>query len=102
VLPDADKLWPAALRQIDHLIDDEALVEVIADRFRRLEPESGKGHRCVGCHSLDGLPIRWSCIHRIDERAVPSPDRQSGALGYRRVDVVRHLRRISFRTKAFE
>ena len=40
VLPDASKLWPAALRRIDQLIDDEALVEVIAAalerRYRRI------------------------------------------------------------------
>ena len=31
VLPDADKLWPDALRRIDHLIDDEGLVEIVAE-----------------------------------------------------------------------
>lgn len=35
VLPDADKLWPAALRRIDQLIDDEALVEGIAEALER-------------------------------------------------------------------
>jgi len=35
VLPDADKLWPDALRRIDELIDDEALVEVIAEALER-------------------------------------------------------------------
>ena len=35
VLPDADKLWPDALRRIDQLIDDEALVEVIAETLER-------------------------------------------------------------------
>jgi len=35
VLPDADKLWPDGLRRIDQLIDDEALVEVIAAALER-------------------------------------------------------------------
>lgn len=45
VLPDADKLWPAALRQIDHLIDDEALVEVIAEALERRWPQSRRRGR---------------------------------------------------------
>jgi len=40
VLPDASKLWPAALRRIDQLIDDEALVEVIAAALERRYPKS--------------------------------------------------------------
>src|SRR5260221_11946840 len=39
VLPDASKLWPAALRRIDQLIDDEALVEVIAAALERRDPK---------------------------------------------------------------
>ena len=35
VLPDADKLWPDVLRGIDQLIDDEALVEAIAEALER-------------------------------------------------------------------
>jgi len=35
VLPDADKLWPDALRRIDRLIEDEALVEGIAEALER-------------------------------------------------------------------
>ena len=48
VVPDADKLWPDALRRIDRLIDDEALVEVVADALsaagRRAGDEAGVGH----------------------------------------------------------
>lgn len=45
VLPDADKLWPAALRRIDHLIDDEALVEVIAGALERRWAQSRRRGR---------------------------------------------------------
>ena len=45
VLPDADKLWPAALRRIDQLIDDEALVEVIATALEQRYPKSRRRGR---------------------------------------------------------
>lgn len=45
VLPDADKLWPDALRRIDQLLDDEALVEVIAAALERRWPQSRRRGR---------------------------------------------------------
>ena len=45
VLPDADKLWPDTLRRIDHLIDDEALVEVVAEALERRWPQSRRRGR---------------------------------------------------------
>lgn len=45
VLPDTDKMWPAALRRIDQLIDDEALVEVIAEALERRWPQSRRRGR---------------------------------------------------------
>lgn len=45
VLPDADKLWPAALRRIDQVIDDEALVEVVAEALARRWPQSPRRGR---------------------------------------------------------
>lgn len=45
VLPDASKLWPAALRRIDQLIDDDALVEVIAAALERRYPKSRRRGR---------------------------------------------------------
>ena len=45
VLPDASKLWPAALRRIDQLIDDEALVEVIAAALEQRYPKSRRRGR---------------------------------------------------------
>ncbi len=45
VLPDVDKMWPGALRRIDQLIDDEALVEVIAEALERRWPQSRRRGR---------------------------------------------------------
>lgn len=45
VLPDADKLWPAALRHIDQVIDDEALVEVVATALEQRYPKSRRRGR---------------------------------------------------------
>jgi IS5 family transposase len=45
VLPDASKLWPEALRRIDQLIDDEALIEVIAAALERRYPKSRRRGR---------------------------------------------------------
>ena len=45
VLPDADKLWPAGLRRIDQLIDDEALVEIIAVALERRWAQSRRPGR---------------------------------------------------------
>lgn len=45
ILPDADKLWPPALRRLDQLIEDEALVEVIAEALERRWPQSRRRGR---------------------------------------------------------
>jgi len=45
VLPDADKLWPEALRRIDQVIDDEALVEVVATALEQRYPKSRRRGR---------------------------------------------------------
>ncbi|MBI1876343.1 MAG: ISNCY family transposase [Acidobacteria bacterium] len=45
VLPDADKLWPDALRRMDRLIDDEALAEVVANALERRWPHSRRRGR---------------------------------------------------------
>ncbi len=44
-LPDAEKWWPDALRRIDQLIDDERLVEVIAEALERRGPQSRRRGR---------------------------------------------------------
>jgi IS5 family transposase len=45
LLPDADKLWPEALRRIDALLDNEALVELVAQALRARWPESRRRGR---------------------------------------------------------
>ncbi|MBE3108902.1 MAG: transposase, partial [Acidobacteria bacterium] len=45
ILPDADNLWPPALRRLDQLIEDEALVEVIAEALERRWPQSRRRGR---------------------------------------------------------
>jgi hypothetical protein len=40
LLPDADKLWDDELRAIDRILDDEAIVELVAEALRRRRPLS--------------------------------------------------------------
>ena len=49
LLPDGDKLWDDALRAIDEILDDEALVDVVEAALRRRRPLSGRSGR-------DGTP----------------------------------------------
>ncbi len=44
LLPDADKLWDPTLRRIDTLLDDDELVDRMADALARRHPQS----RCRG------------------------------------------------------
>src|SRR5262245_49420333 len=45
LLPDGDKLWDPALRQIDVILDDEPLVDLIVDRLARRHPLSRRRGR---------------------------------------------------------
>ncbi len=49
LLPDGHKLWPDWLRKIDTLLEDEAVIEVVARRWkragRRAGGAGGPGHR---------------------------------------------------------
>jgi len=45
LLPDADKLWDPTLRRIDTLLDDEALVDRVADALAQRHPESQRRGR---------------------------------------------------------
>jgi IS5 family transposase len=45
LLPDADKLWDPTLRRIDALLDDEALVDHLADALARRHPQSRRRGR---------------------------------------------------------
>ena len=40
LLPDADKLWDPTLRRIDELLDDEGLVDRVAEALARRHPQS--------------------------------------------------------------
>ncbi len=58
ILPDADKLWPDALRRIDQLIDDEALVEVIAEALERRWTHSRRRGSSTWTRSRSAAPTR--------------------------------------------
>jgi hypothetical protein len=45
LLPDADKLWDPTLRRIDTLLDDEELVDRVADALARRHPQSHRRGR---------------------------------------------------------
>jgi IS5 family transposase len=45
LLPDVDKLWDPTLRRIDALLDDEVLVDRIADALARRHPQSRRRGR---------------------------------------------------------
>jgi len=45
LLPDADKLWDSTLRRIDALLDDEGLVDRVAEALARRHPQSQRRGR---------------------------------------------------------
>src|SRR6266481_903166 len=45
LLPDADKLWDPTLRRIDTILDDDELVDRIADALARRHPQSRRRGR---------------------------------------------------------
>jgi hypothetical protein len=45
LLPDADKLWDPALKQIDPLLEDEILVDRVAEAMARRHPASARRGR---------------------------------------------------------
>src|ERR1700693_2514363 len=42
LLPDGHKLWPDWLRKIDTLLEDEAVIEVVAQGLEARWPQSGR------------------------------------------------------------
>ncbi len=54
LLPDGDKLWDPTLRRIDAMLDDDDLIDSIAEALARRHPRS----RCRG---RLGTPAPWSC-----------------------------------------
>jgi len=45
LLPDAEKLWDPTLRRTDALLDDESLIELIAETLARRRPQSSRRGR---------------------------------------------------------
>ena len=45
LLPDGDKLWDPTLRRIDALLDDEGLVDRVAEALARRHPQSQRRGR---------------------------------------------------------
>ena len=45
LLPDADKLWDGTLREIDRVLDDEALVDRVAEALAQRHPQSQRRGR---------------------------------------------------------
>src|SRR5438046_9746563 len=45
LLPDADKLWDATLRQIDVVLDDDVLVDRVAEALAQRHPQSRRRGR---------------------------------------------------------
>src|SRR6059036_1105439 len=41
ILPDGEKLWDPALRRIDEVLEDEALIDQVEEALRRRRPKSG-------------------------------------------------------------
>src|SRR3989441_2658254 len=54
LLPDADKLWDSTLRQIDALLDDDVLVDRVAEALAQRHPQSRRRGRL-------GRPPPWFC-----------------------------------------
>src|SRR5713101_7060662 len=45
LLPDGDKLWDPALRRIDEVLEDEALVDLVVDALEHRQPSSRRKGR---------------------------------------------------------
>src|SRR5437879_10100223 len=54
LLPDGDKLWDSTLRQIDVVLDDDVLVDRVAEALAQRHPQSRRRGRL-------GTPAAWSC-----------------------------------------
>ena len=77
LVPDADKLWDPTLRRIDALLDDEVLVERIADALGRRHPQSrerGRRRRSTQLTSSGGVACGLRCgrYERSAKRAAAS------------------------------
>jgi hypothetical protein len=60
LLPDADKLWHPALRRIDTLLDDDVVVDRVAEALARRHPESQRRGR-LGTRATVVLRMLEAC-----------------------------------------
>ena len=51
LLPDADKLWPAWLRRIDTLLEDEAVIDTVVAALEQRWPQSRRRGRPGGAEA---------------------------------------------------
>src|SRR5207245_1102117 len=75
LLPDGDKLWDPTLRQIDTLLDDDVLVDRVAEALAQRHPKSRRRGR-LGTPAAPARPAP-------DRRAGPRAHAQRGAPGFR-------------------
>jgi hypothetical protein len=58
LLPDGHKLWPDWLRKIDTLLEDEAVIDVVAQALEASWPQSRRRSRPGTPADLDAIPAR--------------------------------------------
>ena len=60
LLPDGHKLWPDWLRKIDTLLEDDAVIEVVAQALEKRWPQSRRrGHAAFRRLRVAGRVRRW-------------------------------------------
>ena len=62
LLPDGHKLWPDWLRKIDTLLEDEAVIEVVAQALEARWPQSRRRGRPGTPRSMS---VRCACAHCV-------------------------------------
>ena len=85
LLPDGHKLWPDWLRRIDTLLEDEAVIEAVAQALEARWPQSRRrGRPGTPVRGANGTPIgtprRCRSAPRAPERVIDEgPRRRSGS-----------------------
>jgi IS5 family transposase len=81
LLPDAEKLWDPALRQIDAVLDDDALVDRVAEALARRHPESRRRGR-LGTPAA--VVLRMLVLKHLNDWSFDECEREvRGSLVYR-------------------
>jgi IS5 family transposase len=81
LLPDADKLWDPTLRRIDALLEDETVIELIADTLVRRHPQSARRGR-LGTPAT--VVLRMLVLKHLSEWSFDECEREvRGSLVYR-------------------